>query len=132
MELEEALGDRLSFKHFTGLALQEVVPEHSRPYRFRSLPIVEGLLEKLFGELDRQLEAAGPILRRGAVLDATTIETTAAQPPRGRNGDLDAAAGYCNAPRRGRGNAPYRLTARSLPHLTFDSRCKKMPANAQE
>lgn len=38
----------------------------------------------------------------------------------------------------GRGNAPYRranhfqLTARSLPHLTFDSRCKKMPANAQE
>lgn len=97
MELEEALGDRL----FIGLALQEVVPEHSRPCRFRSLPIVEGLLEKLFGELDRQLDAAGPILRRGAMLDATTIETTAAQPPRGRNDDLDAAAGYCSAPRRG-------------------------------
>lgn len=98
MELEEALGDRLSFKHFIGLALQEVVPEHSRPCRFRSLPIVEGLLEKLFGELDRQLDAAGPIPRRGAMLDATIIETTAAQPPRGRNGSLDAAAGYCNAP----------------------------------
>ncbi|CVI64530.1 transposase (fragment) [Agrobacterium salinitolerans str. Hayward 0363] len=78
MELEEALGDRLSFKRFIGLALQEVIPEHSRACRFRNLPIVEGLLERLFGELGRQLDAAGPILQRGAMLDVTTIETTAA------------------------------------------------------
>lgn len=64
MELEEALGDRL---------------------------VSEGVLEKLFGELDRQLDAAGLILRRGTMLDATIIETTAVRPPTGRNGDLDEA-----------------------------------------
>lgn len=92
MELEEALGDRLSFKRFVGLALEETVPDHSTLCRFRNLLIGEGLLEKLFGELDRQLDAAGLILRRGTMLDATIIETTAARPPSGRNRDLEEAA----------------------------------------
>ncbi|UXT19255.1 IS5 family transposase [Agrobacterium tumefaciens] len=92
MELEEALGDRLSFKRFIGLTLEEAVPDHSTLCRFRNLLIGEGLLERLFSELDRQLDAAGLILRRGTMLDATIIETTAARPPTGRNGDLDAAA----------------------------------------
>ena len=65
MELEEALGDRLSFKRFVGLTLEEAVPDHSTLCRFRNLLIGEGLLERLFGELDRQLDAAGLILRRG-------------------------------------------------------------------
>ncbi len=83
MELEEALGDRLSFKRFVGLTLEEAVPDHSTLCRFRNLLIGEGLLERLFGELDRQLDAAGLILRRGTMLDATIIETTASRPPRG-------------------------------------------------
>lgn len=96
MELEEALGDRLSFKRFVGLTLEEAVPDHSTLCRFRNLLIGEGLLERLFGELDRQLDAAGLILRRGTMLDATIIETTASRPPRGRNGDFDAAAGFAD------------------------------------
>lgn len=92
MELEEALCDRLSFKRFIGLTLEEAVPDHSTLCRFRNLLISEGVLEKLFGELDRQLDAAGLILRRGTMLDATIIETTSARPPKGRNGDLDEAA----------------------------------------
>jgi IS5 family transposase len=92
MELEEALGDRLSFKRFVGLALDEVVPDHSTLCRFRNLLIDEALLDKLFSELDRQLDAAGLILRRGTMLDATIIETTAARPPEGRNLDLDGDA----------------------------------------
>jgi transposase, IS5 family len=92
MELEEALCDRLSFKRFVGLALDEAFPDHSTLCRFRNLLISEALLDKLFAELDRQLDAAGLILRRGTMLDATVIETTAARPPRGRNGDLDANA----------------------------------------
>lgn len=92
MELEEALCDRLSFKRFVGLALDEAVPDHSTLCRFRNLLISEALLDKLFAELDRQLDAAGLILRRGTMLDATVIETAAARPPRGRNGDFDADA----------------------------------------
>jgi IS5 family transposase len=79
-ETEEALGDRLSFRRFVGLALTDDVPDHSTICRFRNLLIERGLLEKLFAELDRQLEKAGVILKRGTMLDATVIETSAARP----------------------------------------------------
>lgn len=92
MELEEALYDRLSFKRFVGLSLDEAVPDHSTLCRFRNLLIGEGMLETLFEELDRQLDAAGLILRRGTMLDATIIETTSARPPNSGNGALDEAA----------------------------------------
>jgi IS5 family transposase len=79
-EAEEALLDRLSFRRFVGLSLTEAVPDHSTICRFRNLLVEHGLLEKLFAELDRQLDKAGLILRRGTMLDATVIETTAARP----------------------------------------------------
>jgi IS5 family transposase len=93
LELEEALCDRLSFKRFIGLALDEAVPDHSTLCRFRNLLIGAGMLDKLFEELDRQLDAAGLILRRGTMLDATIIETHAARPPNSGNSALDKAAG---------------------------------------
>lgn len=58
-ELEEALADRLSFRKFLGLSLTEAVPDHTTLCRFRNLLITEGRLDKLFAELDRQLERAG-------------------------------------------------------------------------
>jgi len=82
-ELEEALGDRLSFRRFVGLSLEDATPDHTTLCRFRLRLIDEGLLEKLFAELDRQLEQAGVVLKRGTMLDATLIETGAASPPRG-------------------------------------------------
>jgi transposase, IS5 family len=81
-ELEEALNDRLSFRRFVGLSLEQAGPDHTVLNRFRNRLIVEGLHEKLFAELDRQLEKAGVILKRGTMLDATLIETEAARPPR--------------------------------------------------
>ena len=82
-ELEDALIDRLSFRRFIGLSLEEDVPDHSTLCRFRNRLIEAGVLEKLFGELDKQLDTAGLILRRGTMLDATIIGTTAARPPFG-------------------------------------------------
>src|SRR6516165_1943519 len=61
-ELEEALDDRLSFRRFVGLSLEEAVPDHTVLSRFRNRLVAEGLLEKLFAELDQQLEKAGVIL----------------------------------------------------------------------
>lgn len=90
MELEEALCDRLSFKRFVGLPLDGAVPDHSTLCRFRNRLVAEGMLERLFCELDRQLDAAGLILRRGTMLDATVIETTAARPPEASNDALEA------------------------------------------
>lgn len=96
-ELEAALGDRLSFRRFVGLSIEDAVPDHTTLNRFRNGLAQAGLLEKLFSELDRQLDQAGMILRRGTMLDATLIEAVSAPPRRGRDGrehtgqDPDAA-----------------------------------------
>ena len=73
-ELEEALADRLSFRRFAGLGLEETIPDHTVFNRFRNALIAQGLEKKLFDELDRQSEKAGVILKRGTMLDATLIE----------------------------------------------------------
>ncbi|WFU21591.1 IS5 family transposase [Bradyrhizobium sp. CB1717] len=90
-ELEEALGDRLSFKRFVGLSLEDATPDHTVLNRFRNQLVEQGLLEKLFGELDRQLENAGVILKRGTMLDATLIQAVSAPPKQDRpSNDPDA------------------------------------------
>ena len=91
-ELEDAVFDRRSFRSFVGLGMAEPVPDHTTLCRFRNLLIEAGLLEKLFIELDRQLDQAGLILRRGTMLDATVIETSAARPHGPRLGAPDAPA----------------------------------------
>lgn len=92
-ELEEALNDRLSFRRFVGLSLADETPDHTTLCRFRLALIEAGLLEKLFAELDRQLENAGVVLKRGTMLDATVIETQAARkPPRGEISPVDPDA----------------------------------------
>jgi len=90
-DLEEALGDRLSFKRFVGLSLEDATPDHTVLNRFRNQLVEQGLLEKLFGELDRQLENAGVILKRGTMLDATLIQAVSAPPTEERaSNDPDA------------------------------------------
>jgi IS5 family transposase len=79
-EMEEALSDRLSFRRFAGLAIADLVPDHTTICRFRNLLIERDLLGKLFAELDRQIEKAGVVLKRGTMLDATVIESSAARP----------------------------------------------------
>lgn len=90
-ELEEALADRLSFRRFVGLSYEEGVPDHSVLNRFRNELVGRGLYERLFAELDKQLTAAGVVLKRGTMLDATVIEAVARPPAAGAlPGDPDA------------------------------------------
>jgi IS5 family transposase len=99
-ELEEALCDRLSFRRFVGLSLEETVPDHTVLSRFRNLLIEAELLEKLFCELDRQLEKAGVMLKRGTMLDATLIEAVSA-PPSGERPSQDPDARFGGAKSKG-------------------------------
>lgn len=78
--LEEALLDRLSFRRFVGLSLADDTPDHTTLCRFRLGLVEAGLLEGLFSELDRQLEAAGLMLKRGTMLDATLIDAAVGAP----------------------------------------------------
>src|SRR6185369_13717731 len=103
-ELEEALGDRLSFRRFVALGLEETIPDHTVLNRFRNLLIAEGLIEKLFAELDRQLEKAGVMLKRGTMLDATLIEAVSA-PPSGERPSSDPDARF--AKRQGKSGSTF-------------------------
>jgi transposase, IS5 family len=90
-ELENALNDRLSFKRFAGMSLEDTAPDHTVLNRFPNQLIEDKLIEKLFGELDHQLEKAGLILKRGTMLDATLIESVSAPPsPDKPSNDPDA------------------------------------------
>jgi len=101
-ELEEALDDRLSFRRFVGLSLEEPVPDHTVLNRFRNRLVGDGLLEKLFAELDRQLEKAGVMVKRGTMLDATLIETSST-PPKGERPSRDPDAAFTK--RQGKGGS---------------------------
>lgn len=83
--LEEALGDRLSFRRFVGLGLGEGAPDHSTVSRFRKVLRAANLDGALFEEIGRQLEARGLVLKTGTLMDATVVEA-AVRKPSGRAG----------------------------------------------
>lgn len=88
--MEEALADRLSFRRFVGLGLEDAVPDHSTISRFRSLLTDRGLAERVFAEVNRQIEAKGVVIKSGTIIDATAIVAAAAEPPRQKGGGLSA------------------------------------------
>src|ERR1700690_3324942 len=78
--MEEALKDRLSFRHFVGIALTESIPDHSSIWRFREA-LGSGLAEKLFTEIGRQIETKGFVLKKGTLVDASLVPA-AVNPPK--------------------------------------------------
>ena len=77
--LEEALSLRIDFMIFTGFELLEDCPDETTICRFRNRLIEMKLDEKLFREINSQLEHSGLKIKNsnGAVLDATVIESAA-------------------------------------------------------
>jgi len=78
--LEEALGDRLSFRRFCGFALDAGTPDETTIWRFRQALIAAGLADRLLAELNRQLEGLGLVVKRGTMIDATLVAAQAAPP----------------------------------------------------
>jgi transposase, IS5 family len=70
--MEEALKDRLSFRHFVGMALTEAIPDHCSIWRFREA-LGTGLAEELFAEIGRQIESKGFVLKQGTLVDASLV-----------------------------------------------------------
>jgi len=118
-ELEEALCDRLSFRRFVGLSLEEEVPDHSTLSRFRTQMAQRGLSERVFAEVNRQLERRGMMVKRGTLIDASLIEASV-QPPRdesstpGEGSTLDPDADWTR--RKGGGGSHFGYKA----HVAVD------------
>ena len=67
-QMEEPLGDRMSFRRFVGLGLQDDTPDYSTISRFRTELSKRGLSEELFKELEAQLDKRGLILKEGTLM----------------------------------------------------------------
>jgi transposase, IS5 family len=94
--LEEALGDRLSFRRFVGLSLDEGSPDHSTLSRFRKALRERGLDRLLFEEIERQLDAKGLLVKSGTLMDATLVEADVKKPggPAGSRSPTDPDADW--------------------------------------
>ena len=79
-QMEEGLGDRISFRRFVGLGLQDDTPDYSTISRFRAELEKRGLSESLFKELETQLDEMGLILMEGTLMEATLVEAQVRRP----------------------------------------------------
>ncbi len=83
-ELEESIADRLSFRRFVGLSMQDKVPDETTLCRFRNGLAKLGLAKLLFVEVNRQLEAKGLIVKTGTIIDASVVKAAVRPPPAGQ------------------------------------------------
>ncbi len=94
-QAEAQLGDRLSFQKFVGLRSGEAVPDETTICRFRQRMIAAQLHEQLLELLNAQLAAAGYLVKRTMLVDATLVESSRTRPDReaareGQAPDADA------------------------------------------
>lgn len=99
--LEEALGDRLSFRRFCGFSLADPTPDETTFVRFRAALAERGLAEKLLAETNRQLDCHGLMLKTGTLIDASLVEASVSRPA-GRSGEPSALDPDADWTRRGR------------------------------
>lgn len=74
-EIEDRINDSISFSKFCGLSLEQPSPDHSTLSRFRTIMTQKGVYAKLFKALNKQLEKHKIIVKTGAIVDASVIDT---------------------------------------------------------
>jgi IS5 family transposase len=73
---EMMIGDRLSYRRFLGLALNDNVPDAKTIWAFKNHLAEEGTADKLFEIFEKQLEEKGIITRKGSIVDATFVDAS--------------------------------------------------------
>lgn len=133
-QMEAALFDRISFLRFAGFSAEDETPDHSTIWRFRERLAREGLVEPLFAELSRQLDARGVTVKQGTLIDASLISSAARRPrmDEGKVSQTDPDARFGANNERGRFSFGYKahiaVDAGSMTINTF----RLTPANVQE
>jgi transposase, IS5 family len=88
--MEDALVDRLSFRRFVGLGLEESIPDASTLCRFRCDMAAAKLGEAVFLAAGQSLAARGMIVREGTLIDASLIPAAVAEPRKQPGGGVSA------------------------------------------
>jgi IS5 family transposase len=74
-EAEDRINDSLSFSNFVGLSSEDCAPDHSTICRFRNLLVEKNVFDRLLKEINRQLEGHSIIVKVGALVDASIVES---------------------------------------------------------
>jgi len=74
-EVEDRINDSISFSYFCGLTIEQSSPDHSTLSRFRTALTKSNSFEGLFKSINAQLEKHGIIIKKGAIVDASVIDT---------------------------------------------------------
>ena len=75
-EASHAVGDRISFIHFAGLPFDSSKPDGSTICRFRNRLLEKEHYRHLLELFNKRLEKNGLLVKRGAVVDATLVESS--------------------------------------------------------
>ena len=86
--IEYAILDRLSFRRFPGLGINDPVPDAKTIWLFRDNLRAAGMAEKLFSHLDKQLDKDGIIVHKGKLVDASIVEVPVQRNSRDENKEL--------------------------------------------
>lgn len=133
-EMEASLDDRMSFRRFAGFSADDAVPDHATIWRFRQRLAQRGLDQPLIGEVARQLESRGLVVKKGTLIDATLTHSAARRPrmDEGKTSPVDPDARF------GANNERRRFVFGYKMHMAMDEgsalvRAAVMtPANVQE
>ena len=74
-EVEDRVNDSISFGYFCGLTIDQIAPDHSTISRFRTALTNAGAYDILFKSINLQLEEHQIIIKTGAIVDASVIDT---------------------------------------------------------
>jgi IS5 family transposase len=74
-EVEDRVNDSISFSRFVGISLDDSVPDHSVLSRFRTELTKKGAYDKIFKALNKQLDKHNILVKTGAIIDASIIDT---------------------------------------------------------
>ncbi len=129
--MEEALWERLSFRRFVGLGLQDDAPDHSTISRFRTRLTAAGLAEPLFAAVTRQLAARGLVVKQGTLLDAT-LDAAQVRPPSAAGADRPRDPDAAWAGRGARARFGYKLHVGVDASSELVRRAVLTPANVNE
>ena len=99
-QLEEQLRDRLSFRRFVRLSLDDATPDETTLVNFRKRLRAHGMASTLFEQVVQTLADQGLVLKEGTIVDATIIDAPMGQKVTDDDGDgverhtHDPAASY--------------------------------------
>ena len=116
--LEEQLRDRISFRRFVGLSLEEATPDETTLVTFRDRLRARGCASTVFEAALGALRSRGLVLKEGTIVDATIVDAPQGRKVKGADGTDRHTRDGCATYTRNHGTLRHGYKA----HLATDTR----------